>query len=1263
MVDIQNTSGSTIFSTPINTGCKRKFTLMKEDYVTLKFSLSNPVIFKLGSWFSNEHGTFEVVDVYKPEYNTKTGGWDYELRLDAYYWKWKNKIFKFTPETGGSEASWSLTANLSTHMGIFIRNLTALGYTFNNGTAFSFSIDSTMDTSAKMVSYDNTNLIDALTDIANTWECEWWVFDNIIHFGKCEFGDAVNYQIGVNVESMSRSKDSTDYATRIIAFGSDRNIPSNYRPVDGSVTVNGVVQKRLMLPVGTPYLDAYEGMPEEEAVESIVVFDEIYPSQQGVVSSITQTTGNYTDSDGNNTGETYPIFTFKDTSLKNFLAAWKLDDLRIKFSSGLLNGFDFVVELKDSDNTGTTFEISRNQDSGRYLPDGILYPVVGDTYNMYGYDISFVSSTLISQAEQALLAAAQDYIAKSKIDPSTYDNTMMSDYVYNEGNPLSLLPADILGQKVNLINQGYFESGRISRIIGVEYNLDKPYDSPIITVGESVAYTRFGNLEAQIDSITYKTQTYLGSGNGVYLIRSNDSTAPSESNAFSSKRAKLEFLSKINPDTVAELISFIKGLDVGTYSPGTLGGGGTFRMKDGNSLLEVDKMVVRKDATFRTWIVQEVIAQGGEIVISAANPIKCTSVSFTEDGYRCFFDTGDGQATNTFHVGDQARCQIFTGNRAKYYWRLVTAIGANYIDLSGSDKDGDGVPAAGDNIIQLGNRTDASRQKALVLSAISSDFLAQYEGINTYSLVGRRKTHIGSTSEFVGTVKFSHNGEEVDLGTWASGTESSIQDIKVGTINLIRNADFSKGLDFWDYNNYGDVVPESQFGNVLETDNSWTIGYEVLRPAGVEFCWSVWIKSTVSQTCTITVNSESYNVVLNTSWQKFSGKHISNGSSYTSVLSFQAESPSDYISIAQPFYAEGNRPGNFSISPQDLDDKIGTAQGQADAAKTAADNLAYLRELIDSSTEIDGGRVLTALLGARNLSGVITAFINGLSSLKNAAFAAGVENFGTVNESYKAVINHDGSVKFTDGEFEGKIITDSGSIGGFSIANGRIGSEASVSDGTGQGLSLYDSFIKYSGTNTTALIGKNVLPASSGLVAVGKFLNTNINAFGKNFGLIIECTGAGQNIAIQTKGDIQANGMVLGYAFTTNNPNANTFFVPSDYSLSLDTILMKFTNSNSGIVLPAKSSIASRLGIASTVPFKLKIIILVSADSTTSGLLYGRTTAVSGVSSTDYPQYINTNGDVVTDGLSLARGDSVQFMLIWDGSTYRAYLIALSKDL
>lgn len=620
-MDIKDIKGDIIYSTSVNGGSMRKYTLMGEDYITLVFSVNSPITFHLGDYVDDSRfGMFELVSLYNPTYNTSTGAYDYELRLDAYYWKWKNKVFKFTPEVGGQEASWNLTATLDVHMGIFLRNLAALGYTYK-GEAFEFSIAPTVEKSAKLVSYDNTNMIDALSAMAETWDCEWWVTDKTINFGRCEYGTPVDFEIGDNVVEMTSSESKSTYATRIYAFGSTRNIPSNYRPVDESIVVNGVVQKRLMLPEGTPYIDAYPDMSTEEAVEQVVVFDDIYPRTDGHISKVITYTDIVNNEDGTQTTETFYQFTDAGiTFSKDYILEG--EELHIIFQSGSLNGMDFGVTFnpmgdpeKNEDGSwnpkAQLWEIVANEDYGRKLPDDVLKPKEGDTYILYGWDSSKIADLgLVSAAEQELKEKAEEYVAKSRIDPNTYSCTMMSDYMYglDEGGNQNLDYAKHfdVGDKVNLVNSAFFEIGnRQSRIIGYECNLDKPYDSPVYTVGETASYSRIGELEEQIENITLKGQTYTGGGgSGIYVIGTNDTTSPTNRNVYSALRVLQSFLSKSTNDRtpfkleVGDKLTAEKGLQISkNFVPGIIGGSGgsIYLDENGKVVIETDKAIFREE--------------------------------------------------------------------------------------------------------------------------------------------------------------------------------------------------------------------------------------------------------------------------------------------------------------------------------------------------------------------------------------------------------------------------------------------------------------------------------------------------------------------------------------------------------------------------------------------------------------------------------------------------------------------------------------------
>ena len=624
MIDIKDISGKTRLSIPINKGAKGKFTLMKEDYIILPFSVAKPVQFKLGDYvdlsgiLDESLGgklakIYEITDLQKPTYNTSTGGYDYNLQMSAYYCKWKNKIFKYTPEHAGNEASWSLTAALDVQLGVFLRNLKALGYTYK-GTDFIFSIDDTVENKAVAMTYDNMNLLDALFSMAgeDKWNCDCWITDNVIHFGRNEFGDAVKIERGVEASSITRSESQGTYATRIYAFGSTKNIPTNYRPTDEQVVVNGVVQKRLMLPADTPYIDAYESMSQEEAIEDVVVFDDVYPRRVGTLSDVHTRTEEVENEDG--TKGTITYYRYKDTGLE-FKEEYILEgeELKIQFQSGKLNGMEFGVifnpKPKDESRGDQLWEIVRNEDYGRPLPDDMMYPANGDEYILSGFDIQLVSDQYIPEAEQELKEKAQKYADKVKKDDGTYPTTLRSSWVKED-----LISRTFeFGQRINLVDDTYFENGRISRVLGWEMNLDIPWDSPVYTIGESMPYSRIGEIESDVESLTYKGQTYFGKG-GVYLIKVNDSTAPSDSNTFSALRALKMFLRKDQSDGTSFLLKF------GEFIDSMIAGKGAGIYPDGRGQferLEVRGAMIVKELIYNRWFSQE-----GNVTYSEAGTIE-----------------------------------------------------------------------------------------------------------------------------------------------------------------------------------------------------------------------------------------------------------------------------------------------------------------------------------------------------------------------------------------------------------------------------------------------------------------------------------------------------------------------------------------------------------------------------------------------------------------------------------------------------------------
>lgn len=1193
MIEIKDNNEVLVLSTPIGVGSKRKFELMKDDYITLKFSLLNPISFKMGCYAECDFGRFEIIEDQKPSFNNSTGGYDYELKMEASYMKWKNKVFKYTPETGGNEAAWDLTAQLSYHLDIFLRNLKVWGFQYG-GEDYEYEIDNDVNVDALVMHYSNTNLIDALTSLAEAANCEWWMEGKKIRFGRCEKGEAVEISLGEEAETMSLSKSSGDYFTRIYAFGSTQNISSRYRKklefkvdkvsgniikdsirratpdmfmdklvtydewdkkmsasgsmsmyggednpnhmkgevwtnpfepeykdvpysidmtglsgtggnisfdfsnytgiqfnitlkfvsgdvsdfvelyrsesqfisernnstykaeleksfrgslqssvpngkiwlvlcleayksptseqkflipytVEGNIkgiseygkvdttlsviegedhsvtinpqyypydndkasdisisspinigekftlsgivklrvplgyfdsdvdglTVNGVVQRRLMLPEGTPYIDVYPDMSPDEVIEGIVTFDYIYPRKVLSIFSVEEEMIDTTEGEEKKpTGMKVPVYTIKTTGLVGFDKSYVIsEELTVTFQTGKLAGLTFgLTFLPDkSDGTSTCFEIVANEDYGGRLPDTVMKPEANNEFVMAGYDTEYVFENLVPEAEEELKTETEKYAEKIRNNIGTVSAKLMSDWSKARNETQDTPCPFCVGQKVRVNNSSFFPSPRTMRVLGYELALDIPWDSPVYTIGESASYSRLGALEDKIDSIKLNGSSYFSgkvssstSGTNVYLIKKDDETDPSDTNAYSSLRTDKEikegieknnnelgkkFLSKLKDDTASGIITFLRGLIIGKFSSGESGGqisddgaaelaslllrgaleigkysagksgakigedgaaellsvlvrglvtaqgiqspgfstgalgtGLCLKMdENGDSYIEVDRMLVRKVAEFIQLVIQEIKHVGGQIVLTSAS-MKCIRVEDTGDSYRCYFEATDGEKTveNQFVAGDQARAQTFNVKEGvnenvknTYYWRLVTGVGDNYIDLSKTDCDaGSTVPAAGDEIVQLGNRNDVARQAAIILSAYGNDapYFKMYRGINSYKLEGKEFVNLSredvmiisdniklSTGE---TVKEYINGAVGDVQSKVDEVSGKVED---AVERLAEQQNYIAALQkiIEDLQDQIDGVIESHYGKTDPTTsnypaNEWT---------------------------------------------------------------------------------------------------------------------------------------------------------------------------------------------------------------------------------------------------------------------------------------------------------------------------------------------------------------------------------------------------------------------------------------------------------
>lgn len=612
---------------PVTQDALVHYELMQSHYCKLSFKLSKPIYFLLGDFIDTPYGRFELIDLTKVKDND-TIGYSYEIQFDAYYRKLKNKILKYRPNTGSQEATFSLTSKISTHVELIMKSLAYYAkldksYLYDpkfigEGTDYTYVIDASVDAkAAKLITYSNSNMLDAIANIAQTFDCEWWFEGNILHFGTCENTNAiVDFKLDDNIVSMSSSQNQSTYANRVYAFGAARNLPSGYKnDADADITKDGVVEKRLMLPTSAECSDKNKqlltengfelkngyiqvsGLREDQYVEGVTTNDDIYPRNLIKTSNVASYEKDVEDESTPEEGDLIKRTFYRVGSLtiiggdgektgdmafrKSYILSGK--SLHIVFQSGSLNGMDFECEfnpdgveeiLKDKDGNpilkdgkeqinpkSQVFEIIANEDYGRFLPDITLHPKDRDTFVLYNWDSTKLGNTLVSSASNELLTDAIKNLKKSMIDPTTHTCTAEANYSYNQGRG----NLHGVGDRVNLYNKGYGDSYRSSRVIGYEFCLDIPYDGAKYYVGEKPSYSRLNAMESKIEELVYNGQSYLNNGGGsggssIYIIKSYDKTSPTEYNVYSARAVYKSFLSKLTDDTAEGLITFAKGL-------------------------------------------------------------------------------------------------------------------------------------------------------------------------------------------------------------------------------------------------------------------------------------------------------------------------------------------------------------------------------------------------------------------------------------------------------------------------------------------------------------------------------------------------------------------------------------------------------------------------------------------------------------------------------------------------------------------------------
>lgn len=583
------------------------------------------------------------------------------------------------------------------------------------------------------------------------------------------------------------------------------------------------------------------------------------------------------------------------------------------------------------------------------------------------------------------------------------------------------------------------------------------------------------------------------------ILTTGDTAGANEANVLSALRTLATFLRKDRPDAMPHLLKLLDGVETGTfaagrtggridkqgngelgsltlrdlltavrliadgvrsknYTPGDMGTGFGLTTGEGGSRLEVDYLLVRRVATFLELLIREMRHVGGTLVLSGASG-KVVRVEDKPTAWRVHFKTREDGTTvaHGFTVGAQARCQTYnrtSGNT--YYWRLVTAVGDDWVELSKSDYDRAApagtartAPAVGDELVQLGHRTDSRQTGAIVLDTVGegAPSIRLLKDIRSYSLTDANvrvllspstvrviadEVSFSSGKTVKETIKDSSNAAVTAAKEYVDGQKKGIDD-RIGEVsgkvdNLViggRNLLRYSALEQTPLNNIvygrGSYTTAVDTATLCEGQRSLKVTASKVGSVGVtdNFVWEAWNVVRQSECVTVSFYAKAatadtrfsvrmggdvcnfpQTVSLSTDWQRFEMTFREPGRKWTCIVAW-FDRPGT-VWIALPKMELGTKPTDWTPAPEDVDNSIdgirttanqassdaGDAKQKAGEAATSASKAESSAKNAEDSANAAKGKATEAAGSAKTASDKATNAANSASAAAGSAQTA-----------------------------------------------------------------------------------------------------------------------------------------------------------------------------------------------------------------------------------------------------------------------------------
>jgi hypothetical protein len=280
------------------------------------------------------------------------------------------------------------------------------------------------ETDYQEITFTNQSCLEVLSTIAQAFKLEYWVEGQTIHMTKRGVIEQLKFKYGQGngLYSISRTNDtSKPLITRLYAYGSNQNLPANYKGYSD----------RLKLPGTAAYIENNVYINNDPAqgmlygiIENSQNFDDIYPHRNGLITQVGDNNRTFTDSD-------------IDFNVNDYLL--EATPAKVVFKTGDLAGYEFTIS--SFNNTTKTFVINPYTDGKDYtVPNETFVPAVGDQYAIV--DI-FMPQSYIDAAEQELQDAAEEYLLENSTPNVNY--AVSCDIKYFSQNNIELHLGNYIG--------------------------------------------------------------------------------------------------------------------------------------------------------------------------------------------------------------------------------------------------------------------------------------------------------------------------------------------------------------------------------------------------------------------------------------------------------------------------------------------------------------------------------------------------------------------------------------------------------------------------------------------------------------------------------------------------------------------------------------------------------------------------------------------------------------------------------------------------